>query len=160
MTGSRIAPCLWFGGEAEAVARFYCAAVPGSRADAVHRSPVDRPAGKAADVLLVAFTLAGQRVQALNGGATYRFTPAISLSVACDGQAELDRTWDALLDGGGEPMACGWLTDRYGVSWQVAPREMGELLSGPGAGGMMAAMMGMVKLDVAALRRAAADAAA
>ena len=152
-----ITPCLWFDGQAEEAARFYSSVIPGSRVDKVERSAVDYPAGKAGDVLLVLFTLAGAPYQALNGGSTYRFTPAVSLSVSCADQAEVDRIWDALLADGGAPMACGWLTDRYGLSWQIVPAAFERLMrSGDKAGiaRAMTAMMGMIKLDEAALRRA------
>ncbi len=112
--------------------------------------------GPAGSVLAVTFELAGQRLMALNGGPMYRFTPAISLFVACRDQAELDHYWDRLVEGGA-PQRCGWLTDRFGVTWQVVPVRLQALLSDPDAAAAkraMAAMMGMVKLDLAGLERA------
>jgi len=153
---SKILPCLWFDGKAEEAARLYVSLLPGSSIDHVARYTGDGPGGAAGDVLMVDFTLAGASYQALNGGPHYQFTPAISLSVACDDQAEVDRLWDGLLDGGA-PQQCGWLTDRYGVSWQIVPRAFIEMMKSPETAKVARAtqaMMGMVKLDVAALRRA------
>lgn len=155
---SRISPCLWFDGQAEEAARFYVSLLPDSRIDRVMISPVDTPGGPAGQVLLVEFTLAGLSYQALNGGSNHRFTPAISLSVSCQDQAEVDRLWTALTDGGREVM-CGWLEDRYGVSWQIVPEGFIAIMNDSDrtkAERAMAAMMDMVKLDLAALRRAAA----
>ena len=137
------------------------APAPGTadRIDAIHRNPVDTPGGAAGDVLLVEFTVAGQAWQALNGAATADFTDAVSFSVACDDQAEVDRLWDALAADGGAPMACGWIRDRFGVRWQVVPRRMLRLIADPDrarAGRVMQAMMEMVKIDLAAIERAAA----
>jgi predicted 3-demethylubiquinone-9 3-methyltransferase (glyoxalase superfamily) len=119
----------------------------------------DTPGNKEGDVLFIEFTLAGQSYQALNGGPHDKFNDAISLSVDCADQAEVDRYWAALTGDGGKPVACGWLKDRFGVSWQIVPRRMLELLADPDpARGKraMEAMMKMVKLDVAALEAAAA----
>ena len=154
---SKIAPCLWFDGKAEEAARFYAAVIPNSRVDAVHRAPADYPAGRAGDVLTVEFTLDGRPFLALNGGPQFPFTEAVSFSITCEDQAEVDRLWDGLMAGGGAPVACGWLKDRYGLPWQVIPRALPELLSDPDrerAGRVMQAMMGMVKIDIAALRQA------
>ena len=107
---------------------------------------------------MVEFDLGGQRFQALNGGPQFRFTEAVSLSIACKDAAEVDRYWDGLIADGGEPGRCGWLKDRFGLSWQVVPDGMGTLLSDPDpgrAGRAMQAMMGMTKLDLAAMRVAA-----
>lgn len=155
---SRISPCLWFDGEAEEAARFYVSLLPDSRIDRVMISPVDTPGVPAGQALLVEFTLAGLSYQALNGGPNHRFTPAISLSVSCEDQEEVDRLWAALTDGGREIM-CGWLEDRYGLSWQIVPEGFIAIMNDPDrtkAERAMAAMMDMVKLDLAALRRAAA----
>jgi predicted 3-demethylubiquinone-9 3-methyltransferase (glyoxalase superfamily) len=153
---SKIAPCLWFESEAEEAARLYVSLLPNSRIDHVQKNVVDSPSGKAGTVLVVAFTLAGQRFQALNGGKRFDFTHAISLSVDCADQAEVDRLWDALSDGG-SAVACGWLKDRYGVSWQIVPSVLMRLMADPDrvkAARVMTAMMGMVKLDIAELQRA------
>ena len=154
---SKIAPCLWFNGDAEAAAEFYVSLLPGSRIDKVQRSPADTPGNKAGEVLVVEFTLAGQRFLALNGGMRFPHSPAVSFQIDCEDQAEVDRLWNALLDGGAAQQ-CGWLSDRWGVPWQVIPRELQALIGDPDparAGRAMQAMLGMVKIDVEALRRAA-----
>lgn len=141
-------PFLWFDGCAEAAARFYLATFPGSRLRGITRAGP----GRRAPVMSVQLTLRGQDFIALNGGPQYHFTPAISFLVECGDQAELDSLWRRLTRGGA-PGRCGWLTDRFGVSWQVVPRGLGRLLQHPAA---MKAMLGMGKLDLATLRRAAA----
>jgi len=157
--GQKITPCLWFEGNGEEAVRFYTSVFPGSSVEKVHRALVDTPGNKEGDVLLIEFTLAGQTYQALNGGPHDKFNDAISLSVDCADQAEVDRYWAALTADGGKPVACGWLKDKFGISWQIVPRRMLELLSDPDpAKGKraMKAMMEMVKLDVAAIEAAAA----
>jgi len=154
---SKISPCLWFDGEAEEAAKFYVSLLPGSRIETVQKNPADGPAGKAGMVLVVEFTLAGQRFMALNGGMRYDYTPAVSFKIDCADQAEVDRLWDALSANGGEVQRCGWLRDRYGVSWQIVPTALLKYLGGSDAAGArraMAAMLGMVKLDIEGLRRA------
>ena len=154
---SKIAPCLWFENDAEAAAKFYVSLLPDSRVDRVQRSPVDTPGCKAGDVLVVGFTLAGQSFIGLNGGAGVPYTNAVSFTINCDDQAEVDRLWDALIANGGKPVQCGWLNDRWGVPWQIVPKGFTELLAdsnGDGAKRAMAAMMEMVKLDMAALKKA------
>lgn len=152
---SRITPCLWFNGEAEQVAGFYVSLFPDSSVDGVGRygENMPFPAGTA---MMVEFTLAGQSFQALNGGPQFKHSEAISLSITCADQAELDHYWDGLIGDTGSPSMCGWLKDKYGVSWQVVPRALVDLQKqgGPGVGRMMQAMMGMKKLDVAALEAA------
>jgi predicted 3-demethylubiquinone-9 3-methyltransferase (glyoxalase superfamily) len=153
----KIRPCLWFNGQAEEAARFYVSLFPDSRIDHVARAPGDYPAGQAGDVLLVEFTLAGQAYQALNGGPEFQFTEAISFSVSCEDQAEVDRLWDALIAGGGKEIQCGWLKDRYGLSWQIVPEALPRLMNSNDpaqAARVFRAMMQMVKLDIAALERA------
>jgi predicted 3-demethylubiquinone-9 3-methyltransferase (glyoxalase superfamily) len=153
-----IAPCLWFDRNAEEAANFYASLFPDSRVDHVQRSPADYPNGKAGDPILVQFTLCGRPFQGLNGGPNVPFTQAVSFAIDCKDQAEVDRYWEALTADGGEPVACGWCKDRFGLSWQVVPKRMIELLADadPGrARRAMEAMMGMTKLDVAALDRAA-----
>ena len=153
---SKISPCLWFDGEAEEAAKFYVSLLPDSRIEKVQKNTVDSPAGKAGSVLVVEFTLAGQRFMALNGGKPFDFTHAISFKIDCADQAEVDRLWDALSDSGSVER-CGWLKDRYGVSWQIVPTALVQYLGGPdpaGAQRAMQAMMGMVKLDIAGLKRA------
>src|SRR5215831_18940717 len=118
---SKVSPCLWFNGEAEEAAKFYVSLLPDSKIETVQKNTVDGPGGKAGTVLVVEFTLAGQGFMALNGGMNVEYTHAISFKIDCADQAEVDRLWDALLAGGGVPNRCGWLNDRYGVSWQVVP---------------------------------------
>jgi predicted 3-demethylubiquinone-9 3-methyltransferase (glyoxalase superfamily) len=152
-------PCLWFDGEAEAAANFYVALLPDSRIDKVQRAPTDYPSGGEGAVLVVEFTLAGRSYMAMNGGPGHPFTQAISLSIDCADQTEVDRLWEALTADGGQPVACGWLKDRWGLSWQVVPSALPRLLADPDparAARVFQAMMGMVKLDVAELERAAA----
>lgn len=154
---SKIVPCLWFAGEAEQAAQFYVSLLPESRIDNIQRSVVDTPGGPEGSVLVVEFTVAGQPFMALNGGTPLPFNHAVSFKIDCVDQAEVDRLWDALLADGGEPVACGWLRDRYGLSWQIVPADALKLFAGPnreGAKRAMQAMMHMVKLDVSALQRA------
>jgi predicted 3-demethylubiquinone-9 3-methyltransferase (glyoxalase superfamily) len=154
---SRITPCLWFDGQAEDAATLYTSLFPDSRIEKVTRSPADNPSTKAGAVLTVDFLLDGQPFIGLNGGPDFPFTEAISLSIDCADQADVDRYWDRLIEGGGSPGACGWLKDRFGVSWQVVPRRMPELLGGAdpdGAARAMKAMLKMSKLDIATLESA------
>jgi predicted 3-demethylubiquinone-9 3-methyltransferase (glyoxalase superfamily) len=154
---SKISPCLWFDGEAEQAANFYVSLLPDSRIDTIQKNVSDSPAGKAGSVLVVEFTLAGQRFMALNGGAPREYTHAVSFKIDCDDQAEVDRLWEALCANGGQPERCGWLRDRFGVPWQIVPRELPKYIGGSdrtGAARAMQAMLGMVKLDIAALKRA------
>ena len=157
MNAPKVYPCLWFDGNAEEAAAFYSSLVPDSWVDKVWRSPADTPSGPEGMVLLVDFTLAGQRVQALNGGPEFKFNEAVSLVIECDDQAEVDRLWTAFTADGGEPGPCGWLKDRFGLSWQIVPRELNEMLDSPDADAArraMEAMLQMGKLDVSELRRA------
>ena len=154
---SKISPCLWFDGEAEQAANFYVSLLPDSKIEHVQKNTVDGPAGKAGTVLVVEFTLAGQRFMALNGGTRFEYTHAISFKIDCADQAEVDRLWDTLSADGGSVERCGWLRDRFGVSWQIVPSVLPELLGGPdraGAQRAMAAMLQMVKLDIAGLKKA------
>jgi predicted 3-demethylubiquinone-9 3-methyltransferase (glyoxalase superfamily) len=154
---SKIAPCLWFDGNAEEAARLYTSLFPDSRIDAVHRSPADNPSTPAGAVLTVDFTLAGQKFIGLNGGPEFPFTEAVSFTIDCEDQAEVDRYWDALIEGGGSPSVCGWLKDRFGLSWQVIPKVLPQVLAGPdreGAARAMEAMLQMTKIDVEKLRAA------
>ena len=154
---SKISPCLWFDGEAEEAAKLYVSLLPDSRIEKIQRNTVNSPAGKAGSVLVVEFTLAGQRFMALNGSTRFEYTHAVSFKIDCADQAEVDRLWDSLSSNGGQVERCGWLKDRYGVSWQIVPTVLPELLGGPdraGAQRAMQAMMQMVKLDIAGLRKA------
>jgi len=153
----KIAPCLWFDGQAEQAAQFYTSLFPDSRIDAVHHSPAENPSTPAGAVLTVDFTLAGQKYIGLNGGPDFKFNEAISLSIDCEDQAEVDRYWDGLIAGGGEHSVCGWLKDRYGVSWQVIPKAIEKYFDGSdraGAARAMEAMLQMTKIDVEKLREA------
>lgn len=155
----KITPCLWYDGNAEEAVKFYTSVFDDSSVDQVQRSTVDYPGGKVGSVLIIMFTLAGQNYQALNGGPSEKFSNAISFSVDCEDQIEVDRLWSALTVDGGKPVQCGWLQDKYGLSWQIVPRRLPELLSDPDAAKVkrvMEAMMQMVKIDVAALEAAAA----
>jgi predicted 3-demethylubiquinone-9 3-methyltransferase (glyoxalase superfamily) len=152
----KIVPFLWFDTQAEEAMHHYVSIFPDSRVVRVTRYG-DAGPGPAGTVMSATFELAGQTVMALNGGPEYRFTEAISLYVNCETQEEVDRLW-AKLGEGGEPGPCGWLKDKYGLSWQVIPTALGELLQDPDAGKAsraVQAMLQMSKLDIAALRRAA-----
>ena len=156
---ARIAPCLWFNGNAEEAARFYARTFPDSHVDAVLRAPSDYPAGKAGDLLTVEFTVLGMNFVGLNGGAAFSFTPAVSLQVFTEDQAETDGYWDALITDGGQPWQCSWCKDRFGLSWQIVPRRLLALMKDPDperAKRAMLAMMQMQKIDIAAIERAAA----
>lgn len=153
----KITPNLWFDGNAEEAATFYVSLFPDSRIDNVYRSPADNPSTPAGAVLLVDFTLAGQHFTGINGGPQFPFTEAVSFLIDCEDQAEVDRLWDALVAGGGTPGQCGWLKDRFGLSWQVIPREMGDLMASPdqeASRRAMEAMLQMSKIDLDELRRA------
>jgi predicted 3-demethylubiquinone-9 3-methyltransferase (glyoxalase superfamily) len=155
----KISPCLWFDGNAEDAVRFYVSVFANSSIDHVQRSPTDYPGGKEGAALVIKFTLSGLSYLALNGGPSETFTNAISLAVDCEDQAEVDQLWAKLTAGGGEPVACGWLKDKYGLPWQIVPRRLHELLSDPDAAKakrVMDAMMQMIKIDVAMLEAAAA----
>ena len=154
---SKVTPCLWFASEAEEAANFYVSLLPDSKIETIQRNTVDSPGGKAGTALVVEFSLAGQRFMALNGGMRVEYTHAVSFKIDCADQAEVDRLWDALLSGGGEANRCGWLKDRYGLSWQIVPTALPKYLGGSdraGAARAMQAMLKMVKLDVEGLRRA------
>src|SRR5271156_2209865 len=156
---SKVSTCLWFGKDAEAAVRFYVSLVPGSSLDNIQRAPAGWPGGEAGDVILVSFTLGGQSFLALNGGAPANYGTAASISVECSDQAEVDRLWTALTADGGAEIMCGWLRDKWGVPWQIVPEILPRLLANPDpavAGRAFAAMSNMIKLDIAALERAAA----
>lgn len=157
----KITPCLWFDSEAEDAAHFYCAIFPNSRIVQISRygeAGYEIHRQRAGSVLTVGFELDGHAFTALNGGPEFRFSPAISFQVACDTQPELDRYWDALAAGGEEgAQQCGWLSDRYGVSWQIIPASLSAMMSDadPGKSGrVMNALLQMKKLDIAELQKA------
>lgn len=159
----KIAPCLWFDTQGEEAAQFYCGIFPDARITEIGRYPDNDHAlhaDRAGTAMTVAFELAGQSFTALNGGPHFKFTEAISLQVYCDDQAETDHYWNAL-GAGCDPKAqqCGWLKDRYGLSWQIVPKAVIDILSGPDrtrAARAMAAVMQMKKIDIAAVLKAAA----
>jgi predicted 3-demethylubiquinone-9 3-methyltransferase (glyoxalase superfamily) len=154
----RVSPFLWFDSEAEQAAELYVSLFPNSRITSVSRYGEAGP-GPAGSAMTVSFELDGLSVTALNGGPVYKHSPAFSMSVDCADQAEVDRYWDTLLADGGRPSQCGWLTDRFGLSWQIVPRALPRLLQDPDrakAQRVMAAMLKMIKLDVATLEAAAA----
>ena len=153
----KIVPCLWFDKQAEEAARFYVSLLPDSRIDAVIRSPGDYPSGQEGDVLLVEFTLSGSRYTGLNGGPMFKFNEAISLQIDCEDQAEVDRLTEAL-SAVPEAEQCGWVKDRYGLSWQIVPYAMTRLLADPDEGvrkRVFNPMMEMKRLNIAELERAA-----
>ena len=154
----KITPFLWFDTEGEDAAEFYVSVFPNSRiVDVQHYGEAGpRPAGS---VMTVEFELEGQRFVALNGGPDFTFNEAISFEVECGDQDEVDGYWSALTEGGGQPGPCGWLKDRFGVSWQIVPRRLTELLADSDrakAQRVMAAMLQMGKIEIAELERAAA----
>jgi predicted 3-demethylubiquinone-9 3-methyltransferase (glyoxalase superfamily) len=156
-TRTRFFPHLWYAKDAEAAAAFYTSIFPDSHVEGVWTLPAESPSGPAGSVVVVDFTILGQRVQAMTAGPHHDFNDAISLVVLCDTQAEIDRYWEALLAGGGKPQACGWLNDRYGLRWQIVPARLIELLRDTDrvrARHVAEAMLKMVKLDIAALERA------
>jgi predicted 3-demethylubiquinone-9 3-methyltransferase (glyoxalase superfamily) len=156
----KITPCLWFDTQAEEAANFYVSLFADAEVTLVTRYPEDSP-GPTGEVMLVFFRLAGQEFMAVNGGPQFPFTEAVSFNVRCEDQAEVDRFWSALTEGGGEEGQCGWLKDRFGLSWQIIPVRMGDLLSDPDPGRSyraMQAMLQMRKIDIQALETAANDA--
>ena len=126
-----LTPCLWYDGKAEEAARFYAATFPNSSVDAVHRAPADYPDGQEGDVLMVEFTLLGSPYLGLNGGPQFPFTEAVSLQVHTADQAETDRYWAAIIGNGGRESQCGWCKDRWGLSWQIVPRQLMAAYSDP-----------------------------
>lgn len=153
----KITPFLWFNGNAEEAMNHYVATFRNSKVLEVSRAVAGGP-WPAGSVMSVTFELEGQRFHGLNGGPKYSFTPAISMLVDCATQEEVDHLWERLLEGGGQPQACGWLTDRFGLSWQIIPTLLGKLLrdkDAAKAGRVAQAMLQMVRIDMAALQRAA-----
>ena len=153
----KITPFLWYAKEAEEAAAFYAATFPDSRVVRVTAMPSESPSGPPGSVKVVEFELFGQSFTAMSAGPLDPFNHAVSFVVGCDDQAELDRYWNALLADGGAAEQCGWLKDRYGLSWQIVPKVLGEMMSDPDrakAKRAADAMMKMVKLDIAALQAA------
>jgi predicted 3-demethylubiquinone-9 3-methyltransferase (glyoxalase superfamily) len=152
-----LSTCLWFDGQAEEAAKFYVSIFKNSKITATTYYPEGVPLPKpAGSVLTVRFIVAGEEFVALNGGPQYKFSPAVSIVANCDSQEEVDDLWRKLSEGG-EEVQCGWVTDKFGVSWQVVPREFIEMLSRPDKAAVaraVAAMMPMKKLDISVLRKA------
>jgi predicted 3-demethylubiquinone-9 3-methyltransferase (glyoxalase superfamily) len=151
----KITPFLWFDGEAEEAMNFYLSVFEDAKVTGLTRTTEAGPGAKGS-VLSASFQLCGQDFIALNGGPQYKFTPAVSFLVACRTQEEIDRYWDKLVSGG-KPVQCGWLTDRYGLSWQIVPAALADMLQDKDAEKsrrVMQAMLKMVKLDIAELKRA------
>ena len=154
---SKIYPFLWYAKEAEEAAKFYASIFPDSRVDRVTPLMSESPSGPPGSVKVVDFTLFGQRFQAMTAGPHHDFNDAVSVVVLCDDQAELDRYWNALLEGGGKPQACGWLIDRFGLRWQIVPAIMDEMMRDRDPARSKRAtdaMLTMVKFDIAALEKA------
>ena len=154
---SKIATCLWFNGNAEEAAALYTSLIPNSHIDSVNTAPADSPSTAEGDVLTVDFTLDGEPFVGLNGGPDFTFNESVSFMIRCEDQAEVDRYWTALIEDGGQPSVCGWLKDKFGLSWQVIPRQMDEYMKSSdraGAKRAMEAMLKMTKLDVEQLREA------
>jgi predicted 3-demethylubiquinone-9 3-methyltransferase (glyoxalase superfamily) len=154
---TKITNCLWFDRDGEAAAKLYVSLFPNSKITATARYPEGLPGDRAGEVMTVEFELDGKPFLALNGGPQYHFTEAVSFQVFVKDQKELDHFWNGLTANGGEEGPCGWLKDRFGVSWQVVPERMGEWMSNPKTGAQVAAaFMPMKKLDIATLEAAAA----
>lgn len=153
---------LWFDDQAEEAARFWTSIVPNSEILSVRRAPSGVPDVEEGAVFVVELTLDGHRVTALNAGPSFTLDEAFSFFLECETQDDVDRCWDALLAGGGEPSQCGWLRDRFGVSWQVVPKGLDDLVLAPGEAGRRAmdCMMRQVKLDIGEIRAAYDGAAA
>jgi two-component system sensor histidine kinase QseC len=156
----KIAPCFWCDNNAEELANFYISIFKNSKMrEILYHSSDELGPGKKGKVLALNFELDGRGYCALNGGPLYKFSPALSLFVNCETQEEVDALWDKLLAGGGKPSACGWLTDKFGMSWQIIPTVLMELQRDKDtakATRVMKAMMQMVKIDIAAIKKAAA----
>ena len=150
--------CLWFDGDAEPAARFYADTFPDSQVTAVHRAPADYPGGKAGDVLMVTFSVAGIPCLGLNGGPHAQHSEAFSFQIATDTQEETDRYWQAIVGNGGQASECGWCIDRWGLRWQIIPRVLTHAIAAGGetAQRAFAAMQTMQKIDIAAIEAAPA----
>ena len=154
---AKVKTCLWFDTQALPAAEFYCSLLPDSEITEVGRYPESATMAEPGSVLMVEFTLAGTPYQALNGGPHYQLSEAVSISVRTQDQEETDRLWNALIAEGGAESQCGWCKDRFGLSWQIVPAALPRLLGSPdrtAAGRAMQAMLGMRKLDIAALESA------
>ena len=154
---AKIYPFFWYAKEAEEAAKFYASVFPNSRVDRVVTMQSGSPSGPPGSVKVVDFTLFGQKFQAMTAGPHHDFNDAISMVVECDDQAELDRYWSALLSNGGQPQACGWLIDRFGLRWQIVPAVLVKMMADPDpvrSKRVSDAMLQMIKLDIAELEKA------
>ncbi len=153
----KVVPFLWFAKEAAEAARFYASVFPDSHVDSATPMNADSPSGPAGSVTVVNFTLFGQKFIAMSAGPHHEFNDAISFMVNCTSQAEIDRYWNAILEGGGKEQACGWITDKWGVRWQITPTALNEMMSSPDrtkAKRVAEEMMKQVKFDIAKLKTA------
>lgn len=156
-TSRKIFPFIWYAKEAEEAASFYASIFPDSRVDRVVTMQSESPSGPPGSVKVVDFTLFGQPFQAMTAGPHHEFNDAISFTVLCEDQDELDRYWSAIEKNGGKPQACGWISDKYGVRWQIVPRVMDEMMADADPARSKRAtdaMMKMIKFDIAALKKA------
>ena len=153
----KVVPFLWFAKEAAEAARFYASVFPDSHVDSATPMNANSPSGPAGSVTVVNFTLFGQKFIAMSAGPHHEFNDAISFMVNCTSQAEIDRYWNAILEGGGKEQACGWITDKWGVRWQITPTALNEMMSSPDrtkAKRVAEEMMKQVKFDIAKLKTA------
>ncbi len=154
---TKVVSFLWFAKEAAEAVEFYTSVIPNSKVVSTMSLPADSPSGPAGSVIVIDFTLAGQNFSAMQAGPLDSFNHAFSVSVLLDTQEEVDRVWNAFVDNGAEPEACGWLKDRWGLSWQITPRKLLEMVADPDrerAKRAAEAMLKMVKIDLAAIERA------
>jgi predicted 3-demethylubiquinone-9 3-methyltransferase (glyoxalase superfamily) len=157
MARTKILPFLWYAKNAEEAAKFYVSIFPDSHVEQFAKLQSESPSGPPGSVKVVSFTLFGQPFRAMTAGPHHEFNDAVSMMVLCDDQAELDRYWNALLEGGGKPQACGWLIDRFGLRWQIVPAVFEKMMSDKDTARskrVTDAMMKMVKFDIATLEKA------
>jgi predicted 3-demethylubiquinone-9 3-methyltransferase (glyoxalase superfamily) len=156
-SAQQIVPSLWYAREAEEAARFYASVFPESRVERVTALPADSPSGPSGSVKVVEFTLFGQTFMAMSAGPHHEFNDAVSFTVKCSTQQEIDSYWNAILENGGKPQACGWIMDKFGLRWQIVPSQLGEWMNDPDhskAKCVAEEMLKQVKLDIAKLEAA------